>query len=137
MLLMPLVTMLFFPDWVSVVLEEKDERLLLMMKMQVPSASHTLTSYPVVTLIRPQGLRLDIYWLSLWCYDMLLYSLFTGLYLAMQYAAGAKVFEQANAIEAIALLLGWGHAQIGMAVFISSLLSKCVVRSYVLCLTNS
>ena len=109
MCLLPLVTMLFFNDWVSIILEEKHEKLLLLMRMQ--------------------GLRQEVYWVCTWAFNMAVYVVFTGVYIAMQYIVGNKTFEAAGAGKVVLVLLLWAHAQIGMAIFISALMPKSLLAT--------
>ena len=94
-------TMLHMPKFVYQLIEEKQQRLYHSMRLQ--------------------GLSLVAYWLGVYVYDFLLYGSFATVFIGLGYIFKIERFMHANAIRWILASLVFGHSQIGMAVFASSI----------------
>jgi hypothetical protein len=96
-----MVAMALFPVFVTFILIEKNEGLLEMMKlMGLSRVSYALGNY-------------------LWMFSFYLISI--SLYYGVSYGMANPAFTNVSPALILALLLCWGHAQIGLAVFIGSL----------------
>ena len=104
LLAFPVVTMLFFPILVQNVSLEMREKLVL--------------------AIRLQSGRLVAYWIATYLFHYTLYFGGTCLFVGFQALIGNQLFVNCNIGQLIAVLIFWGHAQIGMGVFLAMLLSR-------------
>jgi ABC-type multidrug transport system ATPase subunit len=96
-----MATMLHLPKFVYQLIEEKQQRLYHSMRLQ--------------------GMSLFAYWLGVYVYDFILYGSFATVFVGLGYSFKVERFMHANAVRYILALLVFGHSQIGMAVFASSI----------------
>ena len=104
LLVFPLMTMLFFPLIVQNVALEMREKLVL--------------------AIRLQSGRLAAYWGATYLFHYTLYFGGTFLFAGFQALIGNRIFVDCNVGQLIAVLAFWGHAQIGMGIFLAMILSR-------------
>lgn len=96
-----MATMLHMPKFVYQLIEEKQQRLYHSMRLQ--------------------GLSMLAYWLGVYVYDFLLYGSFAAVFIGLGYIFKIERFMHANAIRFVLAATVFGHSQIGMAVFASSI----------------
>ncbi len=104
LLAFPLMTMLFFPILVQNVSLEMRENLVL--------------------AIRLQSGRLVAYWTATYLFHYTLYFGGTSLFVGFQALIGNQLFVNCDIGQLIAVLIFWGHAQIGMGIFLAMLFSR-------------
>lgn len=101
----PLAISLFMPLFMYTIVLEKESRLVEIMKIN--------------------GLKMTYYWLSLFVYDFIIYSItFTIFFLVGRFAFAFKMFIDTNFGLMFFVFFGWGLSQIGLAVFFQAFLSN-------------
>ena len=100
----PVMTMIFFPMIVKNVSMEFRERL--------------------VVAIRLQSGKLSAYWIAIYLFHYTLYACVTFIFVGFQALIGNSLFVNCDVGQLIAVLAFWGHAQIGMGIFLAMVLSR-------------
>ena len=100
----PVMTMIFFPMIVKNISMEFRERL--------------------VVAIRLQSGKLSAYWIAIYLFHYTLYAGVTFVFVGFQALIGNSLFVNCNVAQLIAVLAFWGHAQIGMGIFLAMVLSR-------------
>ena len=94
----PIMTMLVFPGIVNNVGMELREKL--------------------VHSIRGQNGSLVAYWTAVYIFHYTVYSAFTTAFVIFQYLIGAEAILNCNFGQLFAILIVWGHAQIGFGILL-------------------
>lgn len=116
-IMLPLLTMLLIPRLVGSLASEKEQRL--------------------VSLMHAQGLRPASWWLGNYLFQFLFFLALALIYVLFGLAVGA--FGSTGWQPLIALLVAWGHAQVGLAFFMAALSPKARLGtplSYVVCMLS-
>lgn len=101
----PLAISLLMPLFMYTIVLEKESRLVEIMKIN--------------------GLKMKYYWLSLFTYNFIIYSVtFIIFYIIGRFAFGFKLFTDTSGVILLIIFFGWGFCQIGLAYFFQSFLSN-------------
>eukprot|EP00003_Mantamonas_plastica_P032333 TRINITY_DN874_c0_g3_i5.p1 TRINITY_DN874_c0_g3~~TRINITY_DN874_c0_g3_i5.p1 ORF type:complete len:1424 (+),score=500.16 TRINITY_DN874_c0_g3_i5:280-4551(+) len=103
-ILFPLALMLLFPGFVSLLVEEKEQQLVQLMKMM--------------------GLKMATYWLSNYLYFVTLQMVCTAILLGLGGAVGVSSIAGSTGGMVFAVTLAWCHAQAGFVFLIASIFTK-------------
>lgn len=114
-----MATMIHLPKFVHTLIEEKQLRLYHSMRLQ--------------------GVSLFSYWLGVYVYDYVLYLVFAGIFVTLGYIFNVDRFTHASVWRYIGAVLVFGHSQIGLAAFISSLVRSpklATILSYLIIVSS-
>ena len=91
----------------------------------------------LVHSIRGQNGSLVAYWTAVYIFHYSVYGAFTTAFVIFQYLIGTEPILNCNFGQLFAILIVWGHAQIGFGIFLSMVLRKTrleVLSAYIIML---